>query len=114
MISKFNRQDIGTATNQKVGFITSQSPIVFRWQNVIGNFKIKLKPILFLLVMLSGYDFKSSKDYHREANKLEQEEKFKEANVLLDKAIEKDSSNIKALLDRGGRQINNRRFQRSY
>lgn len=66
----------------------------------MDNFKMKLLPIIFSLAILTGCDFKSSEDYHKEANKLEQEKKFKEAILLLDKASEKDPSNIKALLDR--------------
>ncbi|MCG9910404.1 MAG: hypothetical protein MH137_03805 [Flavobacteriales bacterium] len=61
---------------------------------------MKLLPIIFSVAILTGCNFKSSEEYHREANKLEQEEKFKEAILLLDKAIEKDPNNIKALLDR--------------
>lgn len=66
----------------------------------MGNFKMKLLSIILSLAFLTGCDFKSSEDYHQEANKLEQVEKFKEAILLLDKAIEKDSGNIKALIDR--------------
>lgn len=66
----------------------------------MSNFKMRLLPIILSFVILTGCDFKSSEDYHKEANKLEQEGKFKEAILLLDKAIEKDPSNIKALLDR--------------
>ena len=61
---------------------------------------MKLLLIIFSIIILTGCDFKSSEDYRNEANKLEQKEKFKEAILLLDKAIEKDPSNIKALLDR--------------
>lgn len=43
---------------------------------------------------------KTSEDYHLEANKFEQQENYKEAIKLLDKSIEKDPTNIKALLDR--------------
>lgn len=55
---------------------------------------------LVLIFILFSCDFKSSEDYHKEANKLEQKEKFKDAIDLLDKAIEKDPQNISALLDR--------------
>jgi tetratricopeptide (TPR) repeat protein len=61
---------------------------------------MRLFPIIIIFITLTGCDLKSSEDYHKEANKLEQEGKFKEAIVLLDKAIEKDPNNIKALLDR--------------
>lgn len=66
----------------------------------MGNFKMRLLLTIFSFVILTGCDFKSSKDYHKEANKLEQEGKYKDAILLLDKAIDKDPSNIKALLDR--------------
>jgi len=46
-------------------------------------------------------DFKSSTDYNAEAEKLEQEGKISEAIPLLDKAIEKDPTNIYALINRG-------------
>lgn len=61
---------------------------------------MKLLSIMFLLAILTGCDFKSSEGYHKEANKIEQEGKFKEAILLLDKVVEKDPNNIKALLDR--------------
>lgn len=63
-------------------------------------FKMKLLPIIFSFAILTGCDIKSSEEYHKEANMLEQEQRFKEAILLLDKAIGKDPSNIKALLDR--------------
>jgi|SRR6218665_839013 len=49
---------------------------------------------------VTSCDMKTSEDYHLEANKCEQQENYKEAIKLLDKAIEKDPTNIKALLDR--------------
>ena len=61
-------------------------------ETVMGNIKMKLLSIILSLAVLTSCDFKSSEDYHKEANKLEQEEKFKEAILLLDKAIEKDPS----------------------
>ena len=61
---------------------------------------MKILLIILSVTILTGCEFKSSEDYQKEANKLEKEEKFKEAILLLDKAIEKDPKNIKALLDR--------------
>lgn len=61
---------------------------------------VKVLPIVFSFVLLTGCDFRSSEDYHRAANKLEQEGKFTEAIACLDNAIRKDPHNIKALLDR--------------
>ena len=60
----------------------------------------RLLYIIFSIVTLSGCNIKSSEDYHKEANQLEKEHKYKDAIILLDKAIEKSPSNIKALLDR--------------
>jgi len=51
--------------------------------------------------MLSSCDFKSSTDYNVEAEKLEKKGKYKEAILLLNKAIEKDPNNIYALINRG-------------
>jgi tetratricopeptide (TPR) repeat protein len=48
---------------------------------------------LFFLFTLAGCDFKSSEDYRKEANLLEEQKKFREAIVLLDRAVEKDPSN---------------------
>lgn len=56
--------------------------------------------LFFLLFAVTSCDMKSSEDYHHEANKFEQQENYKEAIKLLNKAIEKDPANIKALLDR--------------
>lgn len=56
--------------------------------------------IILALIFQAGCDFKSSEAYHTDANKLEKDGKYKEAILLLDKAIEKDPQNIKALLDR--------------
>ena len=66
---------------------------------VIKNMKgiIYIATFLFLI----SCDFKSSEYYNSEAEKLEKEGKYKEAILLLDKAIEKDSKNIYALLNRG-------------
>jgi len=51
--------------------------------------------------LLSVCSCKSSEDYRKEANALEKEGKYKEAILLLTKAIEKNPKNIKAYLDRG-------------
>jgi tetratricopeptide (TPR) repeat protein len=56
--------------------------------------------VIISVVFLTSCDTKTSEDYHLEANKLEQQENYKEAIKLLNKAIEKDPNNIKALLDR--------------
>ena len=66
----------------------------------MGNFRMRLLSIVISLIVLIGCDLKSSEDYHKEANKKEQQEKYIEAIALLDKAIAKDNKNIKALLDR--------------
>lgn len=62
-----------------------------------------MKQILIILSILAftSCDFKSSAVYNAEAEKLEQEERFSEAIPLLDKAIEKDPTNIYALINRG-------------
>ena len=49
---------------------------------------------------MTSCDFKTSMDYTSEAEKLEREGKYEEAIVLLNIAIEKDSKNIYALLNR--------------
>jgi tetratricopeptide (TPR) repeat protein len=54
----------------------------------------------FLLVLLTSCDYKSSEQYNTEAEALEKEEKYEEAILLLDKAIEKDPTNLKALINR--------------
>lgn len=56
--------------------------------------------LLSALIVFTGCDFRSSEDYHREANALEEQEKFREAIALLDKAIEKNQYNLRAMLDR--------------
>ncbi|MFT4800720.1 MAG: tetratricopeptide (TPR) repeat protein, partial [Flavobacteriaceae bacterium] len=62
-----------------------------------------MKQILIILGILTftSCDFESSADYNAEAEKLELEGKYAEAIPLLDKAIEKDPSNIYALINRG-------------
>lgn len=61
---------------------------------------IRCLMVVFSFVLLTGCDFRSSDDYHRAANKLEQEGKFIEAIACLDKAIRKEPRNVEALLDR--------------
>lgn len=62
-----------------------------------------MKQILIILGILTftSCDFKSSADYNAEAEKLENEGRYEEAIILLDKAIEKDPKNIYALINRG-------------
>jgi tetratricopeptide (TPR) repeat protein len=57
--------------------------------------------LTILILFLWSCDFKSSEDYHKMANEREGQAKYKEAIILLDKAIEKDPKNIAALMDRG-------------
>jgi len=56
--------------------------------------------ILLFLTLTSCY-YKSSDYYNAQAEKLENEGKYKEAIELLDKAIEKKPKNIYALINRG-------------
>lgn len=55
--------------------------------------------ILFILTLISC-DFRSSDYYDKEAGKLENVGKYKDAIILLNKAIEKDPKNISALMNR--------------
>ncbi len=57
--------------------------------------------IIFNILILTSCDFKPLTDYYTQATELEKEGKYAEAIQLLDKVIEKDSSNIYALIDRG-------------
>jgi tetratricopeptide (TPR) repeat protein len=57
--------------------------------------------IILSILTFTACDFKSSSDYNREAEKSEREGKYKEAVILLDKAIQKDPENIYALINRG-------------
>ncbi len=68
--------------------------------NKRGQFKMKFLQTILLLIILIGCGTRSSEYYREQANKLEKENKFKEAILLLDKGIEKDPKNINALLDR--------------
>jgi len=61
---------------------------------------MKILPIIVLFTILVGCSTRSSEYYRKQANKLEKENKFKEAILLLDKAVAKDPNNINALLDR--------------
>lgn len=58
---------------------------------------------LFILISITfiGCDIKSAKDYFAEAEKLEQQQKYKEAIPLLDKAILKDKNFLGAYINRG-------------
>jgi tetratricopeptide (TPR) repeat protein len=56
--------------------------------------------VIILICCFTGCDFRSSESYHKEAQQLETQKKYKEAIPLLDIAIKKDRKNINALLDR--------------
>lgn len=58
---------------------------------------------LFILIFISfiGCDIKSAKDYFADAEKLEQQQKYKEAILLHDKAILKDKNFLGAYINRG-------------
>ncbi len=60
---------------------------------------------LFLFISISitflSCDFKSAKDYFAEAEKLEEQQKYKEAIPILDKAILKDNKFLGAYINRG-------------
>ena len=66
--------------------------------------KHKMKKYINILIVLIfvSCDFRSSNYYTLEAYKLEEEGKYAEAIILLDKAIEKNPNNIYALMNRGG------------
>jgi tetratricopeptide (TPR) repeat protein len=57
--------------------------------------------ILILLTSLIACDFKSAEEYFADAAKLSEQEKYKEAIALLDKAIEKDNKFVGAYINRG-------------
>lgn len=57
--------------------------------------------LLIFLISLIACDFKSAKDYFDDAGKLSGQEKYKEAILLLDKAIEKDNKFLGAYINRG-------------
>jgi len=57
--------------------------------------------IIFVLSLLSSCDFKTAEDYYNLAYELEEQGKYKEAIVFLDKAIEKKPGLKPALLNRG-------------
>jgi tetratricopeptide (TPR) repeat protein len=61
----------------------------------------KIFVVIILSALCSCEYFKSSEDYNSEAEQLEQEGKYKEAILLLDKAIQKEQKNIYALINRG-------------
>jgi tetratricopeptide (TPR) repeat protein len=62
---------------------------------------MKYIPLITTFLLLSCCSCKSSEDYRKEANALEKKGKYKEAILLLTKAIDKDPKNIKAYIDRG-------------
>lgn len=63
-----------------------------------------MKQVIFILTiiqLLTSCDFKSAQDYMYEAEILSEQEKYKEAIELLDKAIDKDSKYLGAYINRG-------------
>lgn len=66
----------------------------------MGNCLMPKILIILSFFAVTSCDMKSSEDYHHEANKFEKQENYKGAIKLLNKSIEKDPANIKALLDR--------------
>lgn len=61
----------------------------------------KLIYILSISLLLSSCDFKTAEDYYDLAYKLEEQGKYQEAIIFLDKAIEKKPDLKPALLNRG-------------
>lgn len=57
--------------------------------------------IILILIIFIGCDIKSAKEYFAEAEKLEKQQKYKEAIQLLDKAISKDKYFLGAYINRG-------------
>ncbi len=57
--------------------------------------------LLIFFISFIACDFKSSNDYFTDAEKLSGQEKYKEAIILLDKAIEKDNKFLGAYINRG-------------
>lgn len=57
--------------------------------------------VLFVSILLTGCDFRSTEDYLREVDKLYEEKKYAEAIVLLDKAISRNSENLTLYINRG-------------
>ncbi len=63
-----------------------------------------MRRILIILIFLTSIiacDFKSANDYFADAEKLSGQEKYKEAILLLDKAIEKNNKFLGAYINRG-------------
>jgi tetratricopeptide (TPR) repeat protein len=62
-----------------------------------------MKYLQLIITILALYvcSCRSSADYRKEANALEKKGKYREAILLLTRAIDKDPKNIKAYLDRG-------------
>jgi len=63
--------------------------------------KYKLTLISFITLLITSCDLKTAPEYLMEAEKLEQQGKFKEAIQLLDKAILKDEKFLGAYINRG-------------
>jgi len=57
--------------------------------------------VISILLLFVSCDFRSSDYYLSESEKLEAEDKYAEAIILLDKAIAKNPKNIYALINRG-------------
>lgn len=57
--------------------------------------------ICILIIGFAGCDFKSADTYFEEAERLSDRGKYREANILLDKAIGKDAKHIGAYINRG-------------
>ena len=65
---------------------------------------LQMKFLLFIftaIFFLNGCDFKSSKQYFDDAEKLEEQGMYKEAIQLLDKALKKDDKFLGAYINRG-------------
>lgn len=61
----------------------------------------ELIPILTIILLLTGCDFKTAHDYLNEADKLSEQKKHKEAIKLLNKAVQKDPKYLGAYINRG-------------
>jgi tetratricopeptide (TPR) repeat protein len=57
--------------------------------------------IILIVLLFTRCDFKPAKDYFDDAEKLEEQKKYKEAIQLLDKAISKDKQFLGAYINRG-------------
>lgn len=64
-------------------------------------FAIKWLTTILILAIFTSCASKSTEYYFSEAEKLSDEEKYEEANLLLDKVIEKDNKFLGAYINRG-------------